>query len=68
MARRDGRSVPLGSGQWLNVAAPAGQHRYEFRYRPWDVVVGLLLTLAGMIVAVILYFRGDRLAAAANQG
>lgn len=53
--RRDGTPVPLGPGQWLNVAAPAGAHHYEFRYRPWDVMLGILLTLAGIVLTVWLW-------------
>lgn len=55
-AKRDGTRVALGAGQWLNVPAPPGRHRYEFRYRPWDVVLGLILTLSGTAVAIWLWF------------
>lgn len=48
----DGRPVPLNDGTWLSVAAPAGTHRYEFRYRPWDVPLGAGLTLIGLLLAV----------------
>lgn len=51
-ARVDGRPVPLNAGTWLSVAAPAGTHHYEFRYRPWDVPVGAGLTLIGLALAV----------------
>ena len=50
-ARVDGTRVALGRGPWLNVQAPAGRHHYVFRYRPWDVPVGLGLTLGGMAMA-----------------
>ena len=36
-ASRDGEPIALVDGQWLSVPAAAGQHHYEFRYRPWDV-------------------------------
>ena len=49
-------SLPLFSGPWLSVAAPAGSHIYQFSYLPWDVVVGLLLTIAGLAVAARLFF------------
>jgi hypothetical protein len=42
----------LNAGTWLSVAAPAGTHHYEFRYRPWDVPVGAGLTLIGLALAV----------------
>ena len=52
--RRDGQKVAMEGGSWLAVRAPAGVHRYEFRYRPWDVPVGLALTFAGIPVAIFL--------------
>jgi len=48
----DGRRVDLLGGPWLQVEAPAGAHHFEFRYRPWDVALGALLTLAGMALGV----------------
>ncbi|HTX78406.1 MAG TPA: hypothetical protein VMC62_01995, partial [Longilinea sp.] len=53
----DGQVTPLLSGQWLSVAAPAGQHTYSFRYRPWDVWVGLLVTVIGIILAAVWWRR-----------
>ena len=50
-ARIDGQRVPLEREQWLAVQAPAGQHTYQFRYLPWDVVIGSLFTLAGIVLA-----------------
>jgi hypothetical protein len=52
-AKRDGVAVPLDPGPWLTVKAPAGLHHYEFRYRPWDVTVGLLLTIAGVALSIV---------------
>lgn len=67
-ARRDGIPVALGSGQWLNVPAPEGQHHYEFRYRPWDVLVGFFLTLVGISVAIWLWSRRDSSAPEEAEG
>ena len=48
-AKIDGKPTQLvPNEQWLAVNAPAGNHKYEFRYRPWDVLLGLLLTLLGI--------------------
>jgi hypothetical protein len=58
--RRDGILVPFEAGTWLAVQAPAGVHHYEFRYRPWDVPVGLGLTVAGIAMAIILGRRRKR--------
>jgi hypothetical protein len=59
-ARRDGQALMLGPGPWLNVFAPAGTHHYEFRYRPWDVPLGLVLSLAGMVLCVWLWMRAKK--------
>jgi hypothetical protein len=53
----DGRSAKLTGGQWLSTYAPAGSHHFEFRYRPWDVVVGLMLTAAGLVLSIWLWWR-----------
>ncbi len=47
-AVQDGQPIDVLSAQWLSVPAPAGQHHYEFRYRPWDVAAGLLLSVIGL--------------------
>ncbi len=57
--KRDGVSADLGTGQWLSTAAPAGMHHYEFRYRPWDVPLGLAISLIGLGWAVWLWIRGS---------
>jgi len=49
--RLDGDSVDFVPSDWLSVPAPAGQHHYTFRYRPWDVPLGLLVTLVGCVLA-----------------
>lgn len=54
-AKRDGNPIPLGSGQWLNVEMPAGKHHFEFHYRPWDALLGGILTLIGVFLAVWLW-------------
>jgi len=54
----DGRPANLlPSPQWLAVAAPAGQHTYAFRYRPWDAPLGLALSLAGLVLALVAWRR-----------
>jgi hypothetical protein len=57
--KRDGVSLGLIPGQWLSAAAPAGRHHYQFRYRPWDVAVGLCISLLGLALAVALYLRRE---------
>ena len=59
-AWRDGERIPLEHGPWLEVEAPLGEHEYEFRYRPWDVVLGIVLTVVGIVLAVWLWVTGPR--------
>jgi hypothetical protein len=52
----DGQATPLlppklPEAPWLMVEVPAGQHTVVLRYRPWDVVVGVALALAGLGLA-----------------
>ena len=42
---------------WLSVAAPDGQHTFSFRYRPWDVWVGMALSLAGLVLCAVLFLH-----------
>ena len=56
-ANRDGTPIPLEDSRWLTVDAPAGTYRYEFRYRPWDVTLGFLLTLVGIVLCAWWWFR-----------
>lgn len=54
-AWKDGKRVPLLRSQWLTVRAPAGQHTYTFKYLPWDVPLGLALSMVGVIACVWLW-------------
>ncbi|MBT7015868.1 MAG: hypothetical protein HN965_06280 [Anaerolineae bacterium] len=57
----DGERVPLLGDHWLEADAPAGKHVYEFRYRPWDVPLGMSLSLVGVFLCVRMWFKsGDR--------
>jgi hypothetical protein len=42
---------------WLSTQAPAGEHNYEMRYRPWDVPLGIILTLVGIVSSVWLWLK-----------
>jgi hypothetical protein len=57
--RRDRAPAALNSSRWLTTWAPAGRHHYEFRYRPWDVAVGLVMTIAGWCLALGLWLRAS---------
>ncbi len=45
------RALALLRSDWLSVRVPAGRSDVRFRYRPWDVPVGLLLALIGLVIA-----------------
>ena len=53
----DDGAAELAADRWLGVAAPAGSHRYVFRYRPFDALFGALLTLIGLALAGWLWRR-----------
>jgi hypothetical protein len=63
---RDGHPAGLLPGQWLSTAALAGEHRYEFRYHPWDVPLGMVLSLLGVAWAAWLWLRPRQRRAAAG--
>jgi hypothetical protein len=57
VAWRDGSRVPLDYGTTLQVDAPAGEHIYRFRYLPWDVPLGIVLFVAGLLLSFKLWFQ-----------
>jgi len=58
-AWRDQTPVGFLPSKWLSVNAPEGAHHYSFRYWPWDVWLGLLLTLAGIVACVVLWRKSE---------
>lgn len=59
-ARLDGRPARLERGDWLSVTLPAGEHRLEFRYRPWDVPLGVVLWGAGLALVAALLLKPEK--------
>lgn len=60
-AWRDELRIPLQPGDWLAVAAMAGDHIYQFRYRPWDVWLGLAMSAVGWALVVWIWlYNGQR--------
>ena len=52
-------AVPLNTDtQWLSVGLNAGHSVVQFRYRPWDAPLGVLLMIIGLIVSILLW-RGQ---------
>ena len=58
--RVDGATAALRPGTWLAVDLPAGAHTVSFRYRPWDVPLGLLLAGGGVALAGYAWWRDGR--------
>ncbi len=56
---RNGQPVELRAEPWLSAAAPAGKSHFEFRYRPWDVPVGVLLSVFGLGLIVVLWLKSS---------
>ena len=51
----DGKPMALFGDPWISTDVPKGYHTFEFRYRPWDVPLGLLLTVVGLILSVAIW-------------
>lgn len=60
----DGEPAQLLEGNWLSVKAREGLHTYSFRYRPWDVPLGLALLCIGVLISVWILLRERRKATA----
>lgn len=56
----DGQANSIIKGMFLSVDLPAGNHSIQFRYRPWDVWVGALISIAGIVVAFLYWFKGRK--------
>jgi hypothetical protein len=44
-------------GTWLSVDLSPGHNSVSFRYRPWDVLIGTLLTISGIAFAIWLTIK-----------
>lgn len=60
-AKIDDVPVPLLSGEWLSVGAPSGEHTYTFHYRPWDVALGFVLLIMGILISGWILWRPNSL-------
>jgi hypothetical protein len=50
----NGQPFQLRRDRWLAIDLPAGNQLVQFRYRPWDVPLGIFLSLVG--VGLALYY------------
>ncbi len=55
-AKIDGQPAALIEGQRLAIQAAAGQHTYTFTYDPWDVKLGAILSLLGILLSIALLY------------
>lgn len=55
----DGTSAALLEDEYLSVPAQAGLHTYEFVYDPWDVKVGIFLSIIGLVMTARLIFKPE---------
>ena len=62
----DKNRTPLLHSNWLSTDAPAGKHTYHFRYRPWDVWAGIFLSVFGIGLSVVLWFRAKGIQSASD--
>jgi hypothetical protein len=53
-------AIARANGIYRGVAIPAGQHTIRFKYRPRDVVAGLTLSMAAVVLIGIIRFPGFR--------
>ncbi|MCW5881087.1 MAG: hypothetical protein KIS91_09175 [Anaerolineae bacterium] len=53
----NGQPAPLASGQWLAIEVPPGASSISFRYRPWDVPLGLALAGLGLVFIGLIVWR-----------
>lgn len=55
-AWHNGSRIPIDrESDWLTVDAPAGKNHFAFRYRPWDVPLGVVLSSVGVFLCVLLW-------------
>ncbi len=56
-AELDGSPVSLEDEIWLSVETPPGKHQLALRYKPWDVPIGIVLLMVGLIVCAIFWVK-----------
>jgi hypothetical protein len=56
----DGVPTELINVQWLSLETPAGTHTYTFRFRPWDVPLGIGLSVIGLALCGWIYLKSPQ--------
>jgi hypothetical protein len=67
VAWQDDQRIELIDNPQLQVKANAGEHIYRFEYRPWDVPIGIILSLAGIFLCVWLWRKPEMPARSPGQ-
>ena len=62
----DDRNLIATDGDWLAVPVGAGESTIQFRYRPWDVPLGIALMIVGLGLAIYSFIRPGPSAASAE--
>ena len=52
----NGTNIPV-SGDLINLPIPAGVNRIELRYHPWDALLGIVLSLLGLLLCGWVWFH-----------
>lgn len=66
-AWQDSRPIEMLNNPFLQVKASAGEHIYQFEYRPWDVPIGIVLSLAGIFLCAWLWWKPEILVTPSGQ-
>jgi hypothetical protein len=56
-AELDGSPKSLEEDVWLSVKAPPGNHQLSLRYKPWDVPLGILFFVIGLVTCGLFWVR-----------
>jgi hypothetical protein len=54
-AKRDGGAVAITGNPWIMIEAPSGFHTYSLRYSPWDVPLGIGLSIIGIVLSALVW-------------
>jgi hypothetical protein len=55
----DEKRIDLDESQYLQVIAPAGKHIYTFRYLPWDVPIGIFISVTGIVLCLWIWLQPE---------
>lgn len=59
-AWQDNQRIDLIGGRWLAVNKSKGTHTYQFRYRPLDIPLGIILSIGGLLICAWMIFEDQK--------